>query len=543
MSFLNNSGLTKLLTLLKGQSFPASDVFDWAKQRTKPIYTANEVGLGEVDNTSDIDKPVSDLQQKAINLAYKNANIYTDTEIGKLVNGSPDTLNTIYKIAEAITENEDIINALDSAIGSKADKNDFENHISDDTVHVTATQKKRYEEAYTKSHEHENKDILDSITYTMLDSIKNFSTHIADKTKHTTPEEKELWNTVTTKVEQIDGMGLSTNDFTNELREKLGNLNAEEYAKKAIYGDNYISLGRKPEAIVGFNSVAIGNNVEASGDLSHAEGDTTSATGRESHAEGINTIASFDASHAEGSNTISSGRFSHSEGYNTVAEGFCSHTEGCNTNAKDTDLGGSHAEGHGTIAETTSHAEGYNTTASYFSHAEGFESSAQNYSHAEGYSTIANGYNSHAEGFGSVSSGDEAHAEGYNTVANGNYGAHAEGMGTIASSMYQHVQGKYNIEDTENVYLHIVGNGFTDKFRRNAHTLDIDGNAWFAGDVANGNGISLDGLKTLIDNIEISGGIGIHEMTYEETMAELDSEGLILMTYQETMDELNEEEE
>jgi hypothetical protein len=32
-------------------------------------------------------------------------------------------------------------------------------------------------------------------------------------------------------------------------------------------------------------------------------------------------------------------------------------------------------------------------------------------------------------------------------------------MDTIAAGQYQHVQGKFNIDDSNNKYAHIVGNG------------------------------------------------------------------------------------
>lgn len=66
--------------------------------------------------------------------------------------------------------------------------------------------------------------------------------------------------------------------------------------------------------------------------------------------------------------------------------------------------------------------------------------------------------------------------------ATGRY-SHAEGCDTTASSDYQHVQGKYNIEDTADTYAHIVGNGTNNDQRSNAHTLDWEGNAWYQGDV------------------------------------------------------------
>ena len=103
-----------------------------------------------------------------------------------------------------------------------------------------------------------------------------------------------------------------------------------------------------------------------------------------------------------------------------------------------------------------------------------------NFSHAEGNNTAASGYASHAEGSTTTASGVSSHAEGDYTTASG-ASSHAEGYGSKASSQFQHVQGKYNIEDKDRKYAHIVGNGAGDAKRSNAHTLDWKGNAWFAG--------------------------------------------------------------
>ena len=69
-----------------------------------------------------------------------------------------------------------------------------------------------------------------------------------------------------------------------------------------------------------------------------------------------------------------------------------------------------------------------------------------------------------------------------NNNATGN-NALAEGQGTIASSLAQHVQGKYNINDTANKYAHILGNGTNASARSNAHTIDWQGNVWFRGGI------------------------------------------------------------
>lgn len=107
------------------------------------------------------------------------------------------------------------------------------------------------------------------------------------------------------------------------------------------------------------------------------------------------------------------------------------------------------------------------------------------YSHAEGYNTTASKPKSHAEGYNAKASGEISHAEGSYTTASGSI-SHTEGWGTVASGEYQHVQGKNNISDTTSA--HIIGNGTgsEDVNRSNAHTIDWNGNAWFAGDVYTG---------------------------------------------------------
>ena len=136
--------------------------------------------------------------------------------------------------------------------------------------------------------------------------------------------------------------------------------------------------------------------------------------------------------------TVPIGRYSHTEGWNTRTLGYSSHAEGRDT-----------------------------TTAGNYSHAEGrYNKTVGSHTHAEGYMTTAKGKNSHTEGHCTITTGEMCHAEG-------NY--------TIASGENQHVQGRFNIINPN--LAHIVGNGWDEASRSNAHTLDWSGNAWFAGTV------------------------------------------------------------
>lgn len=186
------------------------------------------------------------------------------------------------------------------------------------------------------------------------------------------------------------------------------------------------------------------NDYEA-GKRSFVIGYDNTAIGNDSFAEGYNNIASGDNSHAEGSSTEASGYNSHTEGFTTVASGNYAHAEGYDTLAYGS---ASHAEGRGTEARDS-------------------------YTHAEGWDVIADGL--------------AAHAEGCDTEAYGNY-SHTQNRGTIASSFAQTTLGRWNIEDKDNIYAVIIGNGSDDDNRSNALAITWDGDTKFALDTTASSG-------------------------------------------------------
>lgn len=296
-----------------------------------------------------------------------------------------------------------------------------------------------------------------------------------------------------------------------------------EGEKSIVTSDNNITATTTNYANPGFYGHAEGYGTVSYGAASHAEGSGTTASGMASHAEGEGTMASGNYSHAEGLETIASGHFSHAEGALTLADRY-GHAEGNYTKA----IGAwSHAEGYNTVsAYYDSHAEGdYTLALGLGSHAEGIGMTEQlylsglanstTYTIEEGSSelyeignyVVYNTAYAKILDFDSTANtitldttlnpkedfedeqvyvyingafGNGSHSEGIGTAAR-KESSHAEGSHTIASGYHQHVQGKYNIEDTTSA--HIVGNGGNLNSRSNAHTLDWDGNAWFAGDV------------------------------------------------------------
>lgn len=273
----------------------------------------------------------------------------------------------------------------------------------------------------------------------------------------------------------------------------------------------------------GARSHAEGYNTQANGSCTHAEGHETKANGNSAHAEGYNTIASGIHSHAEGNSTEASGIRTHTEGYSTKAIKENAHAEGNNTQANGANT---HAEGCYTIASGGhSHAEGDTTEATGTgAHAEGQKTKASgNYSHAEGQLSQTTGFAAHAENH-ATASGSFSHAEGTST-ASGNYshsegniakatgiGSHAEGLNTIAAGEYQHVQGKYNIEDTTLAF--IVGNGTSASKRSNALTLDWNGNLKISGTITDGDGNSFSSMIQRLADLEAA---------YQEKIGEIET--------------------
>ena len=87
--------------------------------------------------------------------------------------------------------------------------------------------------------------------------------------------------------------------ITSNLVAQIGNIN-NKMDKANPTGTGSFSLNRKENSSIGNNSVALGNNCEASGDYSHAEGNGTTALGENAHTEGRETTATHRSQHVFG---------------------------------------------------------------------------------------------------------------------------------------------------------------------------------------------------------------------------------------------------
>ena len=257
-------------------------------------------------------------------------------------------------------------------------------------------------------------------------------------------------------VNVVGNLPFVSQDDIDDLREQIAGCIS---ATDPVF-EGSISMGRKEDTDVGEESVALGYEVEASGDYSQAEGTATSATGDNAHAEGFNTTASGSWSHAEGSGSEATSTGAHAEGTNTSVTGDSAH-----------------AEGLGTIA-------------------------AGSYSHASGMFNVADSYADWPEWQSGhhYDVGDKV-----KRTISGDQGDTVYGYVCLTANSDQLFNVlKWTPQDGKMNYAEVVGNGTSDQDRANARTLDWEGNERLAGDLyvnctnANPNGQKV-GTQAAID--------------------------------------------
>lgn len=191
------------------------EVHDWARAEEKPTYTKAEVGLGNVDNTSDMDKPVSTATQTALDnkvdkVAGKGLSEedFTHTLKNKLdgieAGAEVNTVNSVAGKTGNIT-----LDKSDVGLGNVDNTSDMNKPVS------TATQT-------ALNGKVDNSTLNNYYTKTQTDSalsLKANSSSVYTKT--------EADNLLNGKVDKVEGKGLSENDFTDTLKSKLDGIEAE----------------------------------------------------------------------------------------------------------------------------------------------------------------------------------------------------------------------------------------------------------------------------------------------------------------------------
>mgnify|MGYP004641488363 FL=1 len=89
-------------------------------------------------------------KEGAAQQAYDNAIVFIKNAIAELINGAPETLDTLKEIADAMEANHTIVEALEEAVGTRATKEEFTNHKSDTIVHISKEERTTWNNYGTK---------------------------------------------------------------------------------------------------------------------------------------------------------------------------------------------------------------------------------------------------------------------------------------------------------------------------------------------------------------------------------------------------------
>lgn len=162
-------------------------------------------------------RPTTDAMNSAISAA-----------IDALINGAPETYNTLKEIADYIAEHEDVVETLNAAIGQKADKTTVEaiqetvdalgalaNLDKVSEANLDDELKAKVNAAAEGNHSHANKALLDTYTQTETDLADAVSK------KHSHSNKGVLDAITSTKVTNWDAAEQNAKDYADDLNEAM----------------------------------------------------------------------------------------------------------------------------------------------------------------------------------------------------------------------------------------------------------------------------------------------------------------------------------
>lgn len=102
------------------------DLLSYEEKHNGTVYFISD----GIANITEEDKDYIDNQDNQI---FENGKTYTDTAVTDLIDGAPEELNTLNKLASAVQTNDTAISTLNTAVEDKIDKSDLV-AITDDEI-------------------------------------------------------------------------------------------------------------------------------------------------------------------------------------------------------------------------------------------------------------------------------------------------------------------------------------------------------------------------------------------------------------------------
>lgn len=99
---------------------------------------------------------------------YRQATAYADKKVADLIGGAPESLDTLKEVADAIKENKSVMDALDAAVGKKANQSELDTHVDNSTIHITSQEREKWNGSVSKTGDASNT----TVTFTESTRVK-----------------------------------------------------------------------------------------------------------------------------------------------------------------------------------------------------------------------------------------------------------------------------------------------------------------------------------------------------------------------------------
>lgn len=226
---------------------------NWTKNN--PVLLAGEFGYDTTNRLVKIGDGATqwgDLSYCNYDEFYAKAKAYTDSAIKNLIGSAPETLDTIYELAEALQSNKSLIDTLNDAIAKKVDKvtgkglstNDFTNDLK--TKLGTAYDHSQSAHAPSNAERNIIVGVQKNGADVTVDSNRKVNITVPTKTSQITNDSGFITTSATTaKAKQL------------ETARKIDGVNFDGTADITHYGTCSTAAGTaaKTVAVTGFNLV------------------------------------------------------------------------------------------------------------------------------------------------------------------------------------------------------------------------------------------------------------------------------------------------
>lgn len=207
--------------------------------------------ISMVLSSSSTEIPTSKAVSDALDNKIKATTDYVNTKVAGIVDSAPEALDTLNELADALGNDPNFATTVATQIGSKVDKVSGKGLSTND---LTAALKSNYDAAYTHSttaHAPSNAERntivgiqkngtdvtinsstrkVNIVVPTKVSELTNDSGYL---TQHQDLSSYAKQSDLDSKVDKVDGKGLSTNDFTDALKSNLNTAYTHSQAAHA----------------------------------------------------------------------------------------------------------------------------------------------------------------------------------------------------------------------------------------------------------------------------------------------------------------------